>query len=102
MTLLRIGDVISIQLGGYFHAAYMLGLHRDMGGTLPAIEFYEGRYDHLPTAEDLAGRATARGSTAADGLASWALPTSRTANRLVALQQTARTTTRRTAQTPRG
>src|SRR5262249_11342744 len=48
MTFLRIGDIVSIQLGGYFHAAYVLELYRDMGGSYPVIEFYEGRFDRIP------------------------------------------------------
>jgi hypothetical protein len=61
MTFLRVGDIVSIQLGGHFHAAYVLQLHRDRGGTFPVIEFYAGRFDRIPAAEQLTGRGMARG-----------------------------------------
>jgi hypothetical protein len=60
MTFLRVGDVISIQSDGHFHAAYVLQLHRDGGGTFPVIEFYAGRFDRIPAAEELTGRGMAR------------------------------------------
>ena len=66
MTFLRVGDVMSIQLGGHFHAAYVLQLHRDRGGTFPGIEFYAGRFDRIPAAEELICAAW-RASTAGDG-----------------------------------
>jgi len=59
-TFLRVGDVVSIQLDGYFHAAYVRELYRDSGGTFPVIEFYQGRFERFPTAEDLTGRSMAR------------------------------------------
>jgi hypothetical protein len=59
MTFLRAGDVVSIQLDGQFHAACVLKLHKDSGGTFPVIGFYEGRFERIPTAENLAGRAIA-------------------------------------------
>jgi hypothetical protein len=60
MTFLRVGDVISIQLDRYFHAAYVLQVHRDRGGTFPVIEFYAGRFGNIPAAEELTGRGMAR------------------------------------------
>jgi hypothetical protein len=59
-TFLRVGDVVSIELNRYFHPAFVLALHRDRGGTFPVIEFYEGRFKHIPAPEDLSGRAMAR------------------------------------------
>jgi hypothetical protein len=59
ITFLRPGDAVSIQLDGYFYAAYVLELHRDRGGSFPVIEFYEGRFERLSAAQDLRGRAMA-------------------------------------------
>ncbi|MEU4500474.1 hypothetical protein [Streptomyces sp. NPDC024089] len=57
LTFLRTGDVISFQLAGRFHAAFV----REMSGTneFPVIEFYAGTFTRPPTWADLSGRPAA-------------------------------------------
>jgi hypothetical protein len=58
LTLLRPGDVVSVQLGDRFHAAYV---HDVVGaGDQPVIEFYAGRFPEPPGMEQLDGRRAAR------------------------------------------
>ncbi|MFB6504736.1 MULTISPECIES: hypothetical protein [unclassified Streptomyces] len=58
LTFLRVGDVLSIELGGRFHAAYV----RQVNGfnETAVIEFYAGTFGRPPTADELAGREAAR------------------------------------------
>lgn len=58
LTFFRVGDVLSIEFGGAFHAAFV----RQVNGLneTPVIEFYEGAFATPPTMADLAGRAAAR------------------------------------------
>lgn len=58
LTLLRPGDVVSIQVGSSFHAAFV----RDVAGgnEYPIVEFYAGRFDRAPTFDELSGRDAAR------------------------------------------
>ncbi|PZT73777.1 MULTISPECIES: hypothetical protein [unclassified Streptomyces] len=58
LTFLRAGDVLSIEFGGRFHAAYVWkiwGCNEE-----PEIEFYEGTFSQPPTMADLSGREAAR------------------------------------------
>ncbi|HSX97736.1 MAG TPA: hypothetical protein VLG91_10140 [Streptomyces sp.] len=58
LTFLRAGDVLSIELGGRFHAAYVWkieGLNES-----PVIEFYAGTFSRPPTMADLTGREAAK------------------------------------------
>ncbi|OKK15994.1 hypothetical protein AMK16_24945 [Streptomyces sp. CB00455] len=58
LTFLRVGDVLSIELDGAFHAAYVwqvTGLNE-----APVIEFYCGTFTRPPALADLAGREAAR------------------------------------------
>lgn len=65
LTFLRAQDVIAIQLGQYFYAAYV---HEISGfNEYPIIELYEGRFDSRPATADVQGRA-AWGETYNDGL----------------------------------
>jgi hypothetical protein len=58
VTFLRPGDLLSIQLDGHFHAAFV---HRVEGvNEYPIIEFYAGRFHQPPTLAQLSGRAAAR------------------------------------------
>ncbi|WBB93800.1 hypothetical protein [Verrucosispora sp. WMMC514] len=58
LTLLRPGDVVSIQVKASFHAAFV----REVAGgnEYPVIEFYAGRFDRPPTFGELSGRAAVR------------------------------------------
>jgi hypothetical protein len=60
VTSFRPGDAVAIELDQRFHAAYVLSRAGDAGDTRPVVEFYRGRFDRPPTAEDLKGRAMAR------------------------------------------
>ncbi|GGS98088.1 hypothetical protein GCM10010156_65360 [Planobispora rosea] len=62
VTFLRPADVVSIELDGAFHAAFVLHLHEDKGGQCPVIEFYAGRFAAPPTVRQLAGRPAAGGA----------------------------------------
>ncbi|MCZ7421510.1 hypothetical protein O7605_18560 [Verrucosispora sp. WMMA2121] len=55
LTLLRPGDVVSIQVEASFHAAFV----REVAGgnEYPVIEFYAGRFGRPPTFGELSGRA---------------------------------------------
>ncbi|MFC4080086.1 hypothetical protein [Amycolatopsis samaneae] len=58
LTFLRPGDVLSIELGGRFHAAYVwkvTGVNE-----IPVIEFYTGTFAGPPVLTDLVGREAAR------------------------------------------
>jgi hypothetical protein len=61
VTSLRPGDVVSIQLNRYFHAADVLSVDGDAGGTSPVIDFYEGRFQRMPAVEELARLTTGPG-----------------------------------------
>ncbi|MFK0156715.1 hypothetical protein ACIQVK_32200 [Streptomyces sp. NPDC090493] len=68
VTFLRPGDVVSIQLAGRFHAAFVHELHG--ANEFPVIEFYAGSFSHPPTMAQLAGRPAARaGARARFGVA---------------------------------
>ncbi|MER5778234.1 hypothetical protein ABT144_28860 [Streptomyces sp. NPDC002039] len=58
LTFLRVGDVLAIELGGRFHAAYV----RQVTGLneTPVIEFYAGSFARPPHLADLAGSEAAR------------------------------------------
>ncbi|MFE7665982.1 hypothetical protein [Streptomyces celluloflavus] len=58
VTFLRPGDVLSIELSGRFHAAYV----RDLRGIneFPVIEFYTGTFAQPPTPAQLESRDAAR------------------------------------------
>ncbi|MCY0953333.1 hypothetical protein [Streptomyces sp. H27-S2] len=58
LTFLRPGDVLSIELGGRFHAAYVWKVH-GLNET-PVIEFYAGTFAQPPTLADLADGEAAR------------------------------------------
>lgn len=57
LSFLRPGDVISFELSGRFHAAFV----REMNGAneFPVIEFYAGTFTRPPTWAELSGRAAA-------------------------------------------
>lgn len=64
LTFLRAQDVISLQLAGYYYAAYV---HSISGfNEYPVVELYEGRFTHKPDMLELAGR-RAQGQTYNDG-----------------------------------
>ncbi|MFF2013443.1 hypothetical protein ACFVWY_30870 [Streptomyces sp. NPDC058195] len=58
LTFLRAGDVLSIEVSGRFHAAYVWKV-TDLNEA-PVIEFYEGTFSQPPTMAELAGRGAAR------------------------------------------
>jgi hypothetical protein len=57
-TFLRAGDVLSIELGGRFHAAYVWGVSGF--NETPRLEFYAGTFTEPPTMSDLMRRRAAR------------------------------------------
>ncbi|MBC3910685.1 hypothetical protein [Undibacterium umbellatum] len=64
LTFLRAQDVLALQLGQYFYAAYV---HEIRGfNEYPIIELYDGRFDSRPVMADVQGRA-AWGETFNDG-----------------------------------
>ncbi len=60
----RAGDVVSFQLDGRHHAAYVHGCART--NESPIVEFYDAVFDRLPTFAELAGT-LARGVPCNDG-----------------------------------
>ena len=58
LTFLRPGDVLSVELHGRFHAAYV----RKLNGLneTAVIEFYAGTFGRLPTTDELTDREAAR------------------------------------------
>ncbi|NGM12717.1 hypothetical protein [Verrucosispora sioxanthis] len=58
LTLLRPGDVVSIQVEASFYAAFVRQVAG--GNEYPVIEFYSGRFQQPPTLNELSGRAAAR------------------------------------------
>ncbi len=58
VTFPRPGDVVSIELSGRFHAAYVRELHGI--NEFPVIEFYAGTFAQSPTPALLEGRDAAR------------------------------------------
>ncbi|MFD3547234.1 hypothetical protein ACFWUW_16750 [Streptomyces sp. NPDC058655] len=58
LTFLRPGDVLSVELGGRFHAAYVWRV--DGLNETPLIEFYAGTFAQPPTPAELAGGRAAR------------------------------------------
>lgn len=58
VTFLRPGDVVTIQLGDRFHAAFVHELHD--ANEFPEIEFYAGSFAQPPTIAQLADRTAAR------------------------------------------
>jgi hypothetical protein len=57
VTFLRAGDVLSVRVGAGFHACWVRAIHGLH--EYPIVEFYTGRFDRMPTADDLAGRGAA-------------------------------------------
>ncbi|QVQ24406.1 hypothetical protein [Achromobacter deleyi] len=64
LTFYRAGDVVSYQLDGRYHAAYVHRCART--NESPVIEFYDARFDHVPAIEELQGKA-AKGRRFNDG-----------------------------------
>ena len=58
VTFLRPGDVVSVQFGDVFRAAYVREVQR--GNEFPIVEFYAGDFDRVPELDELDGRAAAR------------------------------------------
>lgn len=53
LTFYRAGDVVSYQLDGRYHAAYV---HRCANtNSSPIIEFYDAVFDHVPSMDELNG-----------------------------------------------
>ncbi|MFB7919470.1 hypothetical protein [Streptomyces sp. NPDC056061] len=57
LSFLRPGDVISFEVSGRFHAAFVRDMHG--GNEFPVIEFYAGSFGRPPVWAELSGRAAA-------------------------------------------
>lgn len=58
VTFLRVGDVVSLEADGRFHAAFVRSIHG--ANEFPIIEFYAGTFARRPTVEQLSGLPAAR------------------------------------------